>query len=76
MITRAQVEEAHRKAPEHRFALRDMLKVDESKATDADRFLIAGLRGARTPAEFDAQLHNIEVNRLFTRGVLYIGEKK
>lgn len=76
MTTLSQIQDAHDQAPRHRFALRDLVKVDQSKVSAGDQALIDKLHGAKTPAEFDAAVHDIAVNKLFLRGVLYIGEKK
>lgn len=76
MTTLAQVREAHQFDAEHRFALRKHLLVDQSLATPEDMKLVEAIREARTPEEFDAAIHSLAVNRLFVRGVIYVGEKK
>ena len=76
MTRKLDVDRAHEDAPLMRFALRDLLKTDETKASAEGLALIAGMRAAATPEEFDAHLHSLAMNRLFTRGVLYIGDRR
>lgn len=76
MITRADVQEAHRHSREHRVAMaRLFLRVDESKATDGDleiaqRVIDAAMGDGE---ELDRALASRTVNSLFQRRVLVIG---
>lgn len=74
MTTLAQVQEAQHYDAEHRFALRKHLLVDQAIAAPEDMKLIEAIRAARTPAEFDAAIHSLAINRLFVRGVIYVGK--
>jgi len=76
MTTAAQAREAEKLCQQQQFALRHLLKVDQAKASAEDMTLIEKMQAARTPAEFDASIHTLAINRLFVRGVIYIGEKQ
>lgn len=73
MTTRAQIAEAHRLGPIHRFAMLKLAKVDESKAKTGDLDLVKKLLGVPNGAALDKMLAGDELDGPFRRGVIYFG---
>lgn len=76
MTTRAEIEEAHRRGPIHRFAMLKLAKVDESKAGPGDLDLAKKFLAVPDGEALDKAITRKDVTDLFTRGVIYFGEKK
>ena len=75
MTTLAQIEEAHRLAALHRFHMMKLMKVDEAKATPEDLVLVGKIRAIITPEAMDKARARKDVDDLFTRRVIFFGEK-
>lgn len=74
MTTVAQVQEAHRMAPKHRFAMRDRLRVNEEGISATEQELVAKVRAVTTAEAYDKAMADKNVNALFCRGVLTFRE--
>lgn len=76
MTTTADIEEAHRLGPIHRFAMMKLAKIDESKAAPGDMALVRELLSAPDGKALDKLLARRDMDGPFERGVIYFGDPR
>jgi hypothetical protein len=73
MTTLAEAQQAPTLLEQNCFALRGLLQMDETRASDEDKALVAKILAATTSGEFMKLVGTKAANSLFTRGVIYFG---
>jgi len=74
MTTAAESREAVRLSQDQRWRLRPLVRVDEARATPEDRPVLDRFRAITGPDQYDKALASKQVNDLFCRGVIHIGD--